>query len=285
MSYTRNDEPLRDQFTTQFLDRFFPTQHSTAESTECRVSAEPSRLAGSYRPASFNRGDLFKIGALLYEYQVTTDCDCRFTLHYPSHHAPTHWIATAPLRIQRVSPATDTENDTAVFQADSSGAITHLFIGTRTGLIKLQWYETANLQFGLVGLFLLAFISAGPVGLGLELKRISRKSARPVSRGGLLAQWILILYGWLAAVLLIGLCIELFTIDPNEFNFGIPLLVQLLLRIPILLMALTVGLFIGTSAAWKFGYWSRSLRVLYGSIALIATVSLIFLRYWNLLPV
>jgi len=244
--------------------------------------AHNAQFVGSYRSVNFVRSDLFKIGALLNEYQITAEADGALLLHYPSSHVSTRWAEVQPLLFQRITPTEDTESALAAFQVDQTGAITHLFVGTGNTLTRLAWYETTTTHLVLVCGLLLTFLSGclvGPIG-GL-LRRIRR---RPVlaSRTNRLSGWLAGIYSGLALVFLIGLVVSLLAIDSNEFNFGIPASVKALLIIPLLLIPMTLGLLVFAGVAWKRGDWSLAGRLHYSLVTLAALLLIPFLLYWNL---
>jgi hypothetical protein len=283
MSYTRNDEGLRDRFTKEFVDYFLPELNINVVSmASTSPLAAPTRFVGSYRSVGFIRTDFIKLGALLYEYHATTEADGSLILHYPSSKTPTRWVEIAPLLFQRSTPVEDMESNLAAFQVDQTGAITHLFVGTGNTLVKLAWYETTGLQeIFLIGL-LLTFLSgcmAYPVGSLLCRFRRKSETASSTIRW---SRWLAGIYSALACLLLIGLAVALMTIDPNEFNFGVPAAIKILLSIPWVLLFMTPALLLFGGMIWKRGESSLGGRVYYSLVTLASLLLIPFLLYWNL---
>ena len=284
LSYTRNEEGLRDRFTKEFIDTFFPSLETNLISTATSsTQSTPARWAGSYRPVSFVRTDLFKLGALLYEYQITDNADGTISLHYPSAKEPTVWQEIGPLLFQRLTPTEDTESNLAAFQADETGAITHLFVGTGNTLIKLAWYETTTVQEIYVLGLLLTFLSGWLVPLVPNLVRRLRHKSGATSHAIRWSQWLAGIYGLLACLFLIGMVFSLLTIDPNEFNFGIPISVKALLIIPWILLLLTPANLLFARVIWKRSEESFGIRLHYSLLTLAALLLIPFLFYWNLI--
>ena len=284
MSYTRNDEGLRDRFTKDFIDAFLPSPQTKPPSESSPATqAHNTGFVGSYRSVSFIRTDFFKLGALLYEYQVTTEPDGTLVLHYPSSKSPTRWLEIEPLLFQRITETEDLESDLAAFQVNQAGGIKYLFIGTGNPLIKLAWYETSAVQEILVLGLLITFVSgcmAYP--LGSLLRRLRRKP-ETVSSPVRWSRWLAGIYSCLACLLLIGLAVALMTIDPNEFNFGIPASIKILLSIPWILLIMTPVLLLVAGLIWKGGDRSLGERLHNSLLALAALLLIPFLHYWNLL--
>ena len=283
MSYTRNDEGLRDRFTKEFIDAFFPSPQTSAISEPAMTGqTDLTHFVGSYRPVSFVRTDFFKLGALLYEYQITANPDGTLLLHYPSSREPTRWAEVQPLVYQRLTPTEDTESDLAAFQIGQRGGVTHLFVGTGNTLVKLAWFETMAVQKTFVLGFLLTFLSAALIPpMRLLLPRLRRKPETS-SLTVRWSRWLAAIYGGLACLFLIGMVLSLLTIDPDEFNFGIPASLKALFLIPWLLLLMTPALFLFAGVLWKRGEHSLVGRGHFSLLTLTALLFLPFLHYWNL---
>ena len=282
-SCTRNDEGLRDRFTKQFIDYFFPAAEPKRPTKLSSTSqTHNARFVGSYRSVNFIRTDFFKLGALLNEYQVTAEADGTLLLHYPSSKAPTRWMEIQPLLFQRITPTEDMESSLAAFRADQKDIITHLFVGTGNTLIKLAWYETRTVQFIFICSLLLIFLSGWLVpSISSLLRRATDKPAKNTTFI-LSAQWLAGGYSALACLFLIGMVVSLVTIDPNEFNFGIPKAIKALLIIPWLLLLITLVLLLFVRVIWRRREMSLAGQIHYSLVTLAALLFIPFLLYWNL---
>jgi hypothetical protein len=284
MSYTRNDEELRDRFTKEFIDTFLPSPQTTLTSMPLEPSgADNANFVGSYRSAIFIRTDFFKLGALLYEYQITAEPDGTLLLHYPLSKAPTHWVEIEPLLFQRITPTEDMESNLAAFQVDKAGSVKYLFVGTGTTLMKLDWFETTAVQKIFTLGLLLTFFSGCLVPLISSILRRFLRKSEVSSRAVCWSHWVSGIYSALVCLLLIGLAAALMTVDPNAFNFGIPASIKILLSIPWIVLLMTPVLLLFMRMIWKRSETSLARRIHYSIVTFAALLLIPFLLYWNLL--
>lgn len=282
LSYTRSDASLRDDFTRQLLDAFFPASASASPTAGSGASqAHSAQLVGSYRSISFTRSDLFKIGALLNEYAVIAEGDGTFQLQAPTTQEPSRWAEIEPLLFQRLTPGQGMESDLAAFV--EAGEDARLAIGTGQMLIRLRWYERRAVQLALIGALLLLFISGLLAPLGSALRRRIRPQPAPRPAARRWVEWAMVAYSALALSLLIGLVVSMLTINPNLFNVGLPLPIRLLLLIPWLLLPLALCLVVLAALGWVRRTGSLLQRLHASAVALAALTLFPFLLFWNLL--
>ena len=287
VAYNRREPKLRAELVSQFLDHYYPIQEKPiSPQPPADFQSRAGRFAGFYRDIEYPRCTLDKLAVLVAgrePYRVTATGDGTLTLHHYPEGDTSRWVEVEPLLFQRV----DGEGYMA-FRQDENGRITHLFYlaGTEwAGLGKferLRWYETFSFQLSLLGFSALVFLSAcvvWPVG-GL----IRRLRKRP-SQAARLARPARLLAGLISAlnlVFLIGLALALAS-DPLGIRYGVPPIVIVLLCIPLLTTALTIGLPILTALVWKNRCGSVAWRLYYSLVTVAALAFIWFLNYWNLL--
>ena len=158
---------------------------------------------------------------------------------------------------------------TVVFTEDAAGNVEYLLVGTGA-YQKVKWYESQPFQLGLVGYFLLIFLSGIVVALSWRT-------------GPTLFRWILGGTAFLNLAFLVGMAIVLLRLDPWEFIYGLPPLVVLLLTIPLVMSVLLLLLLPLGGQIVLAGEWSPLARAYTLVICLTAIGFPIFLNFWRLL--
>ena len=138
---------------------------------------------------------------------------------------------------------------------------------------KPAWVGTAGVQLGLIALFLLVF--SGSIGA-----IVLRKAAQDTRRSRMLAVATSALNLIVLAAVVAFLVVLL--LSGEELNSapmyeGLPVLA-------LLAAALDVGLCVDATLAWKQQRGSVAGRVAYSMLALVGLLLVLFLGYWNMLP-
>jgi CubicO group peptidase (beta-lactamase class C family) len=265
VGWNSDELQLKFELTSQFLDHYYPVQEKpTPPQPPADFHNRASRFTGSYRSYEFSSKTIAKLSTLFEQVRVRDSGDGTLTI------GTNRYAEVEPLLFQQVDGA-----NCVAFREDDSDHITHLLFGTGA-YKKLPWYETTVFQLGLIGFFVLAFLSACIISflplIGLQPLLIPR-----------LPQLLASLIGALDLVFLIGLALAVFQMERWEFVYGIPPVLISLLVIPLLTISLTVGLTIFGALAWRTEYWSVYGRLYYSLITLATLTFVPFLRYWNLL--
>ena len=265
LAWNSNTAKLHWELTSQFLDHYYPVEneHGPPErSADFRNIA--GRFTGRYCPYEFSSKTIAKLSTLFEQIRVGNGGDGTLTV------GSNRYAEVEPLLFQR------TDGDSYIaFRKGHNDHVTHLFFGT-AAYKKLRWYETTVFQLGLIGFFVLVFLSACVVNLlpvlGLQLLHMPQSS-----------QLLVGLASALNLVFLVGLAVAVFKIDQWEFVYGVPPVLIALLVIPLVTTILTVGLPIIAALIWESEYWSVIGRLHYSLITLSALAFIPFLRFWNLL--
>ena len=161
------------------------------------------------------------------------------------------------------------------FREDNQGNITHMFYA-RTAAMRVPWHETFPVQIGLLGFSLVTFLTALIGWLVAFLKRQGNLY-------GLSGSLSLIYVGFLIGLgLLLG---PVFTgIDPPwVFSFAPPTELLVLLALPLVGVALTLGLAWQVLKSWMENRGGLFARI-HNTLILLASLAFIFfLHTWNLL--
>jgi CubicO group peptidase (beta-lactamase class C family) len=270
----------REELVSRVLDRYYPMPE---EPVSRQPSADVQRFTGNYRMNRYARTTLEKAlpPMSILQWRVTANDDGTLTLECPPMVArePTRWAEVESLLFQNVDG-----DGYMAFREDEKGRITHMFMtffGTPMALEKVSWYETDTFQIGLIGFFVLAFLSVLAWPVGSLIRRLRKRPAEP-SRLPLQARYVAGLVSALNLIFVVGLVVRLAQVLSGVF-YGTPAYFVALLVIPLLTAILTAGLVVFTVLAWRDDYWSVLGRLHYSLVALAALGFTWFANYWNLL--
>lgn len=265
IAWNSNTIKFHWELTSQFLDHYYPVHDEQVHpQPPADFQNRADRFTGSYHPYEFSSKTILKLSTLFEQIRVKDNSDGTLTI------GSNRYAEVEPLLFQR----TDDESYVA-FREDDDDRITHLFFGT-VACRKLPWYETTLFQVGLIGFFVLAFLSDCifnflPI-LGLQLLDIPQ-----------LPQLLAGLVSALNLIFLVGLAFAVLKIDRWEFVYGVPPMLMALLVIPLVTTIIAVGLPIFATLTWKSECWSDIGQLHYSLMTVLALAFILFLRYWNLL--
>jgi CubicO group peptidase (beta-lactamase class C family) len=267
----------RQQLLEAFLDRYYPALDAPAKKPLAGFHERAPRYTGSYRMNRYSHTTPAKLGALLGVYKVSAEDD---TLELSG-------LGQGPKRFVEVEPLVFCEidgQDKLAFREDASGRITQFFADGIQPIAfdRLSWYETPEFVIGLfVGC--VAVLVSALVGwpFAAFLTRGGRAVDAEPTAGSRLASWVawtacLAILAWLA-VLAIPMS------DSTEIAYGMPPVLDVLLKLSPFIPALVGVVFLCALLAWKNGFWRLSARLHYTCV-LVAGVALVWLlNHWNLL--
>jgi len=169
-----------------------------------------------------------------------------------------------------------------VFRADAQGRITAMFQQNNptTAYLPVPWYAASGLNFTLIGLCTLLFLSIiiwGPIGFWINRRF---RPGRPFAER--LASWVAGLLSLLSLAFLIGF-IVLFS-NPQT-ALGLPAWAQILFALPWGIAALAILMLLFMLVAWVRRYWSIPGRIHYALVTFAALAFVWWLVYWNLLRI
>lgn len=257
------------------LDHYYPEDEPPA-----LVAAEPTELeryAGVYQPNRRSYTKYEKVLALLMP-SLRIDVDAE----------KGELILTGLEDETRFAPLGDglfrdvEGSGRLTFRVDETGRATHVFLDSwpMMALERLAWYESPTLHQILLGVSVLLFLSALVFPLIrylLERRFVELPPLYGRERG---ARWLAIL----VALLHLGGLVALGTVFGEEDLFSGELGgLGLVLALPVLGSALTLGLVWLTITAWRTRMWGRWARVHYTVFTLGALVFTWVLNHWNLL--
>jgi hypothetical protein len=288
--YNVFSDALRERLVAEFMDRYYGEGSSATAPESVELSQEDlARFTGSYRWVRHPRSTIGKLVALVPgPISVNIRSNNDGTLSVSFFGAPAEWIyaPVTPLTFKQVAGGVQELGtfefdlgETLVFREDASGEIDFAFLPLQiVALEKVAGYESGAVQAGALGLFLLVFLSAVVVWpIGALIRRI-RKQESTATSGAKRAKWVGGVVSFLNFILLVTLLLTL-----GELMFGVPLIVQAALVIPIVTALLTLAMLWMTFLAWKDSYWSIWGRIYYSFVTLTAVLFVLWANYWNLL--
>lgn len=161
------------------------------------------------------------------------------------------------------------------FDKNEKGSITYLFSSGTSSYHKLNWYENISFQINWIGGILIVLV----LNLFICLFKLIFKRKSNVRK----ICWIE--FG-IAMTILLGLTLlgyVLITTDPQQFVYGVPLLLKIALILPFLTI-----IFQFMSLRLLIGYWRskkiKGFRLVYHSFLFCISIGIIpWWIYWNLL--
>lgn len=250
------------EFTTQFFDQFFPEEENgekknVSEPVAATLEHSARDFTGYYREVQAYSHDTFqKLASLMNQFPVRAE-DGGLAVFGRTY------VAVAPQLFQ----SKNGESTIAFRQTDDQD--TYLFAGAGAN-VRVPWYEAQPVQLGLVGWFLLAFLSMLLVALLWRTAPVGLRST-------------LALTGLLNMLFLVGIAIALLQMDPWQFAYGPPPVVIGLLALPLVTLALTVVLVGFIVAGWRGHGWGWTTQLYTALVSVTALAFPLFLNFWNLL--
>jgi len=251
----------------EFQARFFPGSYGQPLQKEIPPTDayELDRYAGTYVDLiDYSERSIEKVHSLTEQYQVAVNAQGRLTMN-----------GNTIIHVEdNLFQWSDSGNYVA-FREDTHGNITHLFYA-RTAALRVPWYETSQVQIGLLGFSLVIFLT-GVIGW---LVATFRRQGKSYIISGLLS--LLCICFLVGMGLLLG---PIFTVadPPWVFSFAPPTGLLLLLALPLVGVSLTLVLAWQVFKSWKEKRNGWFVRVHNTSILLASLSFLFFLNTWNLL--
>jgi len=314
VAYNNQQDELREQLVSQFLDRYYPAQQATIPPQAIADSQQRAKyFVGSYRFIRYPRRTLEKLAPVLLkapisapELQVKVQRDRSLTLEsnsYKSNRSPRRALNKVGSLLQGVSTSASGERaaprsnqlveiepllfqmsdgNYVAFKEDNRGRITHMFIGV-DAYEKLAWYETTTFQLSLLGFCVLVFLLSCIIWLSHYFMQRQKPFKFPNSSLRLTSSPLPIAISTLNLSFLLGIVAIVLLSNLYEFAYGLPPISIALLYIPPLSAGMTLVLPVSMAIAWQDKRWAIAGRLHEFVLLLAAWGFLFFLSYWNLL--
>ncbi len=271
--YNRYDPKLLDEITRPLIEHRYPRAPEAESKTDDSIKRSFAELVGEYRNTYYAHGTMEKLRVLWKApARVYLDEHGEVMVQEPGEQA------------RRVYPAGDLlfasrgEAPSVAFRRDSSGAITHLFVGT-TAYERQHWWDLARAHLVAIGLYAFCFVLCVPVMVGrwgwalCHHRRVTAAGA--VLRGGIA------LCAACNAVFMVALARLLVNYEMRDIVYGLPTWLTRLFGLP---MLAAVGAICAALLTVRSIYHHES-RMRIARHTLFAILALAFiplLAYWNL---
>lgn len=266
---------FRMQLTTEFLNRYFPAEEEASPPQPPADFANRSeRFVGSYRSVSQDISELDKIRSVTALINVTA-----YGNGLTWTNTQSQWVEVDSLLFQFTQG-----KYRMAFREDDQGNITFLFLDFQQipmAYERVAWYETPPFTWGCLGFFSLVFLSSYIAWLIMH-RRGKRKEEAVGTKSHRLPRRLAIVAVTLNLVFLIGFTLFMIWFA-DMLEYGVPLVIQVLLAIPIITTVLAVILLVFTLLAWKQKYWSLVERLHYTVVTLTCVGIVLWCYNWNLL--
>lgn len=268
----------REQLLDAYLERYYPLDEQPRIKSPDGFEPRAEKFVGSYKFIRHDYTTLAKLQALVSAAQVQTGDDDTLVVSIGS--GTRRFAEVDKLLFQEVDG-----QEQIAFREDDKGRITHMFMETlpAIALQKLTWYESPDLQLGLLGGCTLLFISAL---FGWPLVLFATRGHHIAGRRSTLLSLLFTWVGWLGCIVFLAFLIGfgyLVVREPNELVYGISEELELLLLLPQICAGFAGAMLLCALWSWGKGYWRFSGRVHYLLVALAGVGFVWFLYYWNLL--
>ena len=259
-----------------FLDHYFPVSIPTPVEPAIGSFQRLDRYTGSYRLMS-SASTTFEKAKTFLQFQVDVSLDRDGALRLTGLGDPARLLEVEP-RVFRLPLIDGRPNRVGniVFGIDDTGHITH-FLLTNEPLVvykKIEWYQTATFNYGLLGVCIALFASA-------VLRLIAFQRGGPHANEPRFADRLICVISALNLIFLIGILITLSR--PYVTTRDIAPFLMPLLSVALMSAALTIGALVCALVAWTNRYWNIVARIHYTLVALAAAAFVWWLNYWNLL--
>ncbi|MBI5934832.1 MAG: beta-lactamase family protein [Chloroflexi bacterium] len=264
-----------------FMDRYYPAVPALVPQPKPDFASRATRFLGSYQTTRHNETSPEKLQSLSTDVSITLTPEDMLQTSV-SEYAPVHkWMETEdPLVFIR-----DDGHDTLIFQEDEAGNIVGFLFGNLPmwTYLKKSWFDTApiTMLWGLISLlFLLVTVLMWPLKFVINLLRRKLASGDAVPLPSRIARWVAWIFSAASLYFVVAFVGKMLGpmanyADRNELAG--------LFQIPPLTAALAVGMIVFAVLAWARGYWTRSGRMYYTLLTIVALAFLGWLNYWNLI--
>lgn len=273
----------------RLVNRYYPARPAAPPITPAALRGSLAAFAGSYWSNRYSHTTIEKLGQLMRQVQITDDGGGTLSVRFPDGGA-VRLTRVGPLRFENVYQGVAYHWG---FLRGADGHIAHFLAGNDSVYDRIPWYETTQVQEGVIAALAVVFLAGGVAWLVLPVVRrrerwsgggvLDRLAAAALPVAGLTCALNL------AFLVALGLILQSATatrsLDYTWLMYGIPAYVYVLLCLPLLTTALTVVVWLCGVAAWRTRRWTALGYMRYAVVALAALAFILVARDWNLLGV
>jgi CubicO group peptidase (beta-lactamase class C family) len=247
-----------------FTDRYYPRSDTPIVDPPNGAADRARELAGDYRSLTVSESSWERVLGVTTRTYTVGATDEGYLTTTTLGEDPRRWVERRPGVYEAVGGS-----DMLVFRVDEDGRATHLFrhsFGPAT-YERVPWYERLAVLQAVLGAGVVAFLSVLLLWLGGPVWRRWRGGTVPTDRERA-ARWLLgvVSLCWLAVLVIFLLAWIDF--DAEAASPSLALQTGKILRY--VALGGTIGAVVATGFAWRDGYWTRSARLHYSVVTLLA---------------
>jgi hypothetical protein len=256
--------PARFELLQAFTDRYYPRSDTPVVEPPNGAAERANELAGDYRSLTVSESSWERVlGVMTRTYTVGATDEGYLTTSRLGEPAR-RWVERRPGEYEEVGGS-----DMLVFRVDEDGRATHMFrhaFGPAT-YERVPWYERLAVLQAVLGAGVVAFLSVLLLWFGGPVWRRWRGGTVPSDRERA-TRWLLgvVSLCWLAVLVIFLLA----WINFNAETASPSLALQTGKILRYVALAGTIGAVVATGFAWRDGYWTRSARLHYSVVTLLA---------------
>jgi CubicO group peptidase (beta-lactamase class C family) len=261
-----------------FADRYYPRSDTPLVTPPAGAADRAAALTGDYRSLTVSESSWERLlGVTTRTYTVGATDDGYLTTRILGGE-PVRWVERQPGVYEELGGS-----GTLVFRFDDGGRATHLFLASfgPSTYERVPWYESLTVLGAVVGAGLLAFVSVLALWVGGVAWRRLRDRPAP-SDGERTARALLGVVSLLWLAVLVIFVLAWINFDAEAASPSLALQAGKVLRY--VALAGTVAAVGAAGLAWHEGYWTRSARVHYAGVTLVALLFAWQLYLLRILP-
>jgi CubicO group peptidase (beta-lactamase class C family) len=256
--------PARFELLQAFTDRYYPRSDTPVVEPPNGAADRARGLTGDYRSLTVSESSWERVLGVMTRTYTVGATDEGYLTTTTLGEETRRWVERRPGVYEEVGGS-----DRLVFRVDEDGHATHMFrhaFGPAT-YERVPWYETLTVLQAVLGAGVVAFLSVLLLWLGGPVWRRWRGGTVPSDRERA-ARWLLgtVSLCWLAVLVIFLLA----WINFNAEAASPSLALQTGKVLRYVALAGTIGAVVATGFAWRDGYWTRSARLHYSVVTLLA---------------
>jgi len=256
--------PARFELLQAFTDRYYPQSDTPVVEPPNGAADRARGLTGDYRSLTVSESSWERVLGVMTRTFTVGATDGGYLTTTRLGEGPRTWVERRPGVYKEVGG-----NDMLVFRVDEDGRATHMFrhsFGPAT-YERVPWYESLTVLQAVLGAGVVAFLSVLLLWLGGPVWRRWRGGTAPSDRERA-ARWLLGVVSLLWLAVLVIFLLAWINFNAETASPSLALQTGKVLRY--VALAGTVGAVVATGFAWRDNYWTRSARLHYSVVTLLA---------------
>ena len=258
-------------FLRTFLDHYYPTQPPPF-GARANASAQAKRVAGEYRFNRMSYTTFQKAFGLIGAVTIGANTDGSLRMLSPL--GDMRLLPVGPLLYRK-----EAGTELVAFEADGPGRALHGFVGSlpMLALERVPWSQSARLHWIILGGAVVIFAAIARAALD----RLIRRRDGPPAKSDLPGRSFIVSLA--LAHLSFVVTFVLMMADPIATMTQSPTALRIALALPVVGAALTVLAAAAAVRHWTNGWGTRTARIRYDAVVVVALLFIWSLSQWNLL--